>query len=65
VSSQAVRIMLIVAAFAVVIVHLVSLLPYRRLNVADNKRMKIARIPLSVILAAIAVVYAVIELPAG
>jgi len=57
--------MLIVAAFAVVIVHLVSLLPYRRLNVADNKRMKIARIPLSVILAAIAVVYAVIELPAG
>jgi hypothetical protein len=57
--------MFIAAVVALVITNLISLLPYRRLNAADNKSMKIVRIAISVIVLAMAFVYAITGLPAG
>ena len=62
---QTAQIMFIAAMVALVITNLISLLPYRRLNAADNKSMKITRIAVSVIALAISVVYAVTGLPTG
>jgi uncharacterized protein involved in response to NO len=65
VTIQTAQIMFIAAMVALVITNLISLLPYRRLNAADNKSMKITRIAVSVIALAISVVYAVTGLPTG
>ena len=65
VTFQTARIMFIAAMVALVITNLISLFPYRRLNAADNKSMKIARIAVSVIAIVISVVYAVTGSPTG
>ena len=62
---QTAQIMFIAAMVALVITNLISLLPYRKLNAADNKSMKIARIAVSVMAVAISVVYAVTASPTG